>query len=117
MVSFAIILSKVDFAMKLLLQTMKFTGHQLEVSKTLPVEQVVSQHSWSKLVSLQYNLYSRLEKGAPIAGNGILLLQLRSMFMAFMMSCKVDPNPGPRSTIPKPQVMGRVWISILSFLD
>jgi hypothetical protein len=97
--------------MKLLAQTLRFTGSRFEASKELPVEQIVSQHTWSKLVSLQYNLYSRLEKGARIAGNGILLLQLRAMFMAFMMSCKVEPNSGARSNFPKPQMMGRVWIS------
>ena len=73
----------------------------------------MSQQMWSKMVALQYNLYSRLEKGgASIASNDILLMQLRMMFMAFMMSCKSDPNPGPRSTIVKPQIMGRVWISL-----
>jgi hypothetical protein len=100
-----------DFAKSLLLQTMKFTGHQFETAKSQPVEQIVSQQIWSKMVSFQYNLYSRLEKGAQIASNDILLLQLRSMFMAFMMSCRPDPNPGPRSTHPKPQLMARVWIS------
>lgn len=98
--------------MKVLIQTLKFAGTRFEVSKELPVEQVVSQHAWSKLVSLQYNLYSRLERGGRIAGNGILLLQLRAMFMAFMMSCKVEaPGKAGASAVPKPQVMGRVWIS------
>jgi hypothetical protein len=96
--------------MKLLTQTLKFTGSRFELSKELPVEQVVSSHVWAKMVSLQYNLYSRLESGARIASNGMLLLQLRTMFMAFMMSCKVDPNAGPRAA--KPQVMGKVWISM-----
>ena len=100
-----------DFAMKLLQQTLRFTGSRYELSKELPVEQVVSSHVWSKMVSLQYNLYSRLDSGARIASNGMLLLQLRTMFMAFMMSCKVEPNPGQRTNYPKPQIMGKVWIS------
>jgi hypothetical protein len=98
--------------MKVLTQTLKFTGSRFEVSKELPLEQVLSQQAWSKLVSLQYNLYSRLERGARIAGNGILLLQLRAMFMAFMMSCKVEaPGKAGASAIPKPQTMGRIWMS------
>jgi hypothetical protein len=98
--------------MKLLQQTLRFTGSRYELSKELPVEQVVSSHVWSKMVSLQYNLYSRLDSGARIASNGMLLLQLRTMFMAFMMSCKVEPNPGQRANYPKPQIMGKVWISM-----
>lgn len=90
---------------------MKFSGCRFELSKELPVEQVVSSHVWPKLVSLQYNLYSRLSSGARIASNGILLLQLRTMFMAFMMSCKVESTPGSRTTYAKPQIMGKVWIS------
>jgi hypothetical protein len=105
--------SNVEFALKVLQQTLKFSGGQFEVSKNLPVEQVVSQQIWGKLVSLQYNLYSRLEKGARIAGNGILLLQLRTMFMAYMMSCKADPTPGGRSV--KPQIIGKLWISMTLF--
>jgi hypothetical protein len=97
--------------MKLLMQTMRFTGTRFEASKELPVEHIVSQHAWSKLVSIQYGIYCRLEKGARVAGNGILLLQLRAMFMAFMMACKAEPNTGPRSNAPRHQVMGRVWIS------
>ena len=96
--------------MKVLLQTLKFTGSRFEVSKELPVEHIVSQHAWCKLVSLQYNFYSRLDRGARIASNGIVLLQLRTMFMAFMMNCKIEP-PGKPGTIPKPQIMGKVWIS------
>jgi len=89
---------------------MKFTGHQFEVSKTLPMDQIVSHHFWSKMVSLQYNLYSRLPKGAQIASNGMLLLQLRSMFMSFMMSVKVESS-AKGQTMPRPQFMGRLWIT------
>jgi hypothetical protein len=105
-----LVLTNPDFALKTLMQTMKFTGHQFEVSKTLPMEQIVSHHFWSKVVALQYSLYSRLPGGGQIASNGMLLLQLRSMFMAFMMSVKVDNSPRGQA-IPKPQVMGRLWIT------
>lgn len=98
-----------EFAAKLVQLTSRFSGIRFEVSKELPVEQLVSQLTWSKLVSLQYNLYSRLNNGAKIAANGLLLLQLRTMFMAFMMSCKVDTSAGARG--PKPQIMGRVWLA------
>src|ERR1700721_2241740 len=94
-----------DFAPKLFAQCMKVTSHQFEQSKSLSIEHIVSHHFWCKMVSFQYNLYSRCPRGAQIAGNGVLLLQLRLIFMAFMMTCKGDPTRGS-----KPQALGRLWI-------
>jgi len=103
----------VEMAMKVILQTMKFSNVRVETSKEFTIEQAVSPPHWGKLVSLQYNFYSRLERGARIAGNGIVLIQLRTMFMAFMMSCKLETQARPgASAIPKPQIMARVWISL-----
>jgi hypothetical protein len=47
-----------------------------------------------------------LQGGAKIAGNGILLLNLRLMFMAYMMSC----NPGQKGQ--KTQNVAKAWLGI-----
>ena len=99
-----------DFAMKLILQLLRFSGSRFETSKELPIETIVSGRVWEKIVAIQYNIYSRLNGGARVAGNGILLLQLRAMFMAFMMSCKPEQTGGTRSRTP--QNMGRAWLGM-----
>ena len=72
------------------------------------MDQVISPQFWTRLVSIQYTMYSRLTGGAKIAGNGILLLQLRFMFMAYMMSC----NPGTKGL--KVQTVAKAWLGIFS---
>lgn len=96
--------------MKLVPQLLKFSGCRFEMSKDLPIEQILSGRVWDRIVAIQYNIYSRLESGATIAGNGILLLQLRSMFVAHMMSCKGETTGGTRGRTP--QNMGRAWLGI-----
>jgi hypothetical protein len=99
-----------DFAMKLMQQLLRFSGGRFEMSKEFqPVEPILSGRVWDKIVAIQYNIYSRLKSGAKIAGNGIILLQLRVMFVALMMSCKAE---GPRARTP--QNMGRAWLSVSS---
>jgi hypothetical protein len=100
-------------AMKLMQHLLRFCQARLETSKEVPAEQFISQQIWNKIVSTQYNLYSRLESGAMVAGNGILLLQLRSMFMAFMMSCKLEAAGNARGR--SPQVMARAWLGMSPF--
>lgn len=63
-------------------------------------------------MSIQYNLYSRLDGGAMVAGNAMLLLQLRAMFVALVTSVKVDPAANRRVS----QNMGRVWLSMFPCL-
>lgn len=96
--------------MKVMQHLLRFCGAKFETSKEVPPEQFISQRIWERVVSVQYNLYSRLETGALIAGNGILLLQLRAMFMAFMMSCKLEVSGNARGRTP--QVMARAWLGI-----
>jgi len=99
-----------DFAMKLIQQLLQFSGCRFEISKEFPIETTVSGRIWEKIVAIQYNIYSRLDSGAKIAGNGILLLQLRAMFLALMMSCKHDQTGGTRGRTP--QNMGRAWLGM-----
>jgi hypothetical protein len=87
---------------------MRFCGFRFELGKDLPVEQVISQQVWTRIVSIQYTLYSRLKGGAKIAGNGILLLHLRLMFMVYMMSC----SPGTKGQ--KAQTLGKLWLGKIS---
>lgn len=99
--------------MKLVQQLLRFSGCRFEMSEKLTIEAILSGRVWEKIVAVQYNLYSRLESGAKIAGNGILLLQLRAMFLALMMSCKVETTGARNRT---PQNMGRAWlVSIVHF--
>jgi hypothetical protein len=70
------------------------------------MDQVLSHQVWTRIISIQYTMYSRLKGGAKIAGNGILLLHLRLMFMAYMMSC----NPGQKG--PKTQNVAKAWLGI-----
>jgi hypothetical protein len=100
--------------MKLVQQLLRFGGSRFETSKELPIEQILSARVWDKIIAVQYNLYSRLESGAKVAGNGILLLQLRAMFVAFMMSCRVETT-GTRNRTP--QIMGRAWLSRIVHFD
>ena len=79
----------------------------------MPFEAIVNQHIWSKLVSVQYNLQSRLRHGTKIASNSILLLHVRQMFLSFMVSVKMDAMPGGRGT--KPQNVGKFWLCITTF--
>jgi hypothetical protein len=79
----------------------------------MPFEAIVNQHIWSKLVSVQYNLQSRLPHGTKIASNSILLLHVRQMFLSFMVSVKMDAMPGGRGT--KPQNVGKFWLCITTF--
>ena len=74
------------------------------------MDQVISHQVWTRIISIQYTMYSRLKGGAKIAGNGILLLQLRLMFMAYMMSC----NPGAKG--PKAQSVAKAWLGIFMSL-
>jgi len=92
-------------------QLLRFSNCRFEYTKETPIEQIFSGRIWDKIVSIQYNLYSRLDKGALIAGNAMLLLQLRAMFWAFVMSVKTDPS-GPAANRRVPQNMGRIWLSI-----
>ena len=48
-----------------------------------------------------------------IAGNAMLLLQLRAMFVALVMSVKTDQS-GPATNRRVPQNMGRIWLSIFN---
>jgi hypothetical protein len=100
--------------MKLVQQLLRFSGCRFELSKELSIEQILSGRVWEKIVAIQYNIYSRLDSGAKVAGNGILLLQLRAMFVALMMSCKVEQVGGTRGRTP--QHMGRSWLGTL-FLE
>jgi hypothetical protein len=100
--------------MKLVQQLLRFSGIRFEMSKELPIEHILSGRVWEKIIAIQYNLYSRLESGAKIAGNGILLLQLRAMFVALMMSCKVETTGARNRT---PQNMGRAWLSRIVHFD
>lgn len=100
-----------DFAMKLIQQLLRFSGCRFEISKDLPIEQILSGRVWDRIVAIQYNIYSRLDSGAKIAGNGILLLQLRAMFVALMMSCKAEQAGGTRGRTP--QNMGRAWLGMI----
>jgi hypothetical protein len=101
-----------DFAVKVVQQLLRFNSCRFELSKELTIEQILTGRNWDKIVSIQYNLYSRLDKGATIAGNAMLLLQLRAMFLALMMSVKQD-SPGAPGTNRRgaAQNMGRVWLS------
>src|SRR5205809_809107 len=97
--------------MKLIQQLLRFNVYRFELSKELSIDQIISGRIWEKIVAIQYNIYSRLQSGAKIAGNGILLLQLRAMFMAFMMSCKIEQTAGARGRTP--QNMARAWLGML----
>ena len=95
-----------ELAMKLMHLILRFCGFRFDLSKELPMDQVISHQVWTRIISIQYTMYSRLKGGAKIAGNGILLLQLRLMFMAYMMSC----NPGAKG--PKAQSVAKAWLGI-----
>src|SRR5436189_2621483 len=94
--------------MKLVQHLIRFSVCRFEISKELTIDHILSGRVWEKIVAIQYNIYSRLESGAKIAGNGILLLQLRAMFMSLMMSCKAEITGGTRGRTP--QNMARAWL-------
>jgi hypothetical protein len=96
--------------MKLMQMIIRFSQLRFEISKDLTPEQIISQNLWNKGVAIQYNLYSRLEKGARIAANGIVLLQMRTMFMAYMMSVATVTTVGSKAL--RPQALGRFWLSM-----
>jgi hypothetical protein len=91
---------------------LRFSNCRFEYGKELSIDQILSGKVWEKIVSIQYNLYSRLDGGAMVAGNAMLLLQLRAMFVALVTSVKVDPAANRRVS----QNMGRVWLSTVPVL-
>lgn len=104
-----------DFAVKVVQQLLRFSNCRFDYSKELPLEQILSGRVWDKIVSIQYNLYSRLDRGAMIAGNAMLLLQLRAMFVALVTSVKADLPGAVGANRRAPQNMGRVWLSTTSY--